>query len=82
MYISFFLGIFSCTPQSTQKNNTMSEYDFKNPQKIKITNKLKEVSGLASANDGNLIAISDELGVVYKLDAENGKVLKRFFEDF
>lgn len=73
------MGIFACAPESDIKKNEMSQYDFKNPIKIKITNKLNEISGLAVTHDDNLFAISDELGVIYKLDSENGKILKRFF---
>ena len=79
MYIAFLFGIFSCSPESTNKISLMESYDFQNPIKIKITNKLKEISGLAKTADENLLAISDELGVIYKLNAENGKIIKRFF---
>jgi uncharacterized protein YjiK len=39
---------------------------------------VSEASGLTTTQDGRLLAHNDEEGVVYELDARNGKVVKRF----
>jgi uncharacterized protein YjiK len=77
----FFLLItlLSFTSTASEKTTVFKNYDFKNFQQIKITSKLKEISGLANSNDGNLFAINDETGIVYKLNPLNGDLIKRFF---
>ena len=39
---------------------------------------LREISGLALTGDGRLLAVSDELAIVYEIDYAAGKLVKRF----
>lgn len=76
---SLLVTLLSFTSTASEKTTVFKNYDFKNFQQIKITLKLKEISGLANSNDGNLFAINDETGIVYKLNPLNGDLIKRFF---
>ena len=48
-------------------------------KKLRLPKKLREVSGLASTPIGRLFGHGDEKGVVYEIDADNGKILKEWF---
>jgi len=71
--------LFSCASTNSEKNDMIKNYSFKNPFQITITSKLNEVSGLTNSDDGNIYAINDEIGIIYKLNPEDGKVIKRFY---
>jgi len=45
----------------------------------KLPKKLQEISGLAVASGGRLLAHDDERGIVYELNVDEGKISKRFF---
>lgn len=74
----FTVVLFSCSNTSSKRGKNIN-YDFNNPQQIIITNKLTEISDIANSNDGSIFAIGDEIGIIYKLDPKNGKIIKRFF---
>ncbi len=40
---------------------------------------LREISGLASSEDGRLFCHNDEKGIVYEIDKTKGKIIKKFF---
>jgi uncharacterized protein YjiK len=65
---------------STGQSPQMSRYDLSAPPtfRLKLTGKLKEISGLCVANNGQLLAHDDESGIVYFLSASTGQVMKRF----
>lgn len=44
----------------------------------KLPDKLYEISGLAVTTDGRLLAVTDELAIVYELDYEQGRLVKAF----
>ncbi|NWF50803.1 MAG: SdiA-regulated domain-containing protein [Ignavibacteriaceae bacterium] len=75
---SSFSFIFS-GPTQTEKS-WLSRYNFNSAdqQKYFLDNDLREISGLALSVDGRLFAHNDEKGVVYELDEENGKIIKKF----
>lgn len=58
-----------------------SKYDFgnKSPKQLELTKELNEISGIAFSESGGLYAHNDEKGIIYKLDAETGKILKKFY---
>lgn len=63
-----------CLPAQTFR----SAYDFDAPILIaELTDELEEISGLGVAPDhtGELLAVQDELGKVYRLNAESGQLL-------
>lgn len=45
---------------------------------FRLQSTLREISGLAFTSDGRLFGHGDEIGVIYQIDPENGKVLKHF----
>jgi uncharacterized protein YjiK len=66
-----------------EKNNDeiIGEKIIKNSQLIshvKLSNQLREISGLACTKDGRVFCHNDEKGVVYEIDPKSGKILKRF----
>jgi len=62
-------------------NSELSKYDIasKTPLIITLPNELKEISGITMTPDGRMFCQQDESGIVYQLDYENGKVIKRFY---
>lgn len=44
----------------------------------RLPGRLNEISGLAMTPDGRLLAVTDEVGIVYELDYENGELVKAF----
>lgn len=76
IFIAFIL--LSCSSTSSDISTMLNNYNFSNPKKTTITSKLNEISGLTTTNDGNILAINDEVGVVYKLNPLTGEVIKRF----
>lgn len=80
-YFPFLILIifFACSSTELMNNAELSNYDFKSPTQIILTKKLNEISGLTESSDGDLFALNDEVGIIYKLDSSTGKVLKKFF---
>ena len=76
---SLIVFISSCNSAALDGIEKMKNYDFKNPIQFNITSKLNEISDLTIAKDGNLFAINDEMGIIYKINENDGKILKRFF---
>lgn len=52
-------------------------YDLEKYQKIKLQHDMEEVSGLEWVGEDQLWAIEDESSIIYRLDPETGKILKR-----
>jgi uncharacterized protein YjiK len=75
---SSFSFIFSGPPQTEE--SWLSRYNFNSAaqQKYFLDNELREISGLALSVDGRLFVHNDEKGVVYELDKENGRIIKKF----
>jgi len=44
----------------------------------RLPDKLREISGLAMTPNGRLLAINDEVAIVYELDYEDGRLVKAF----
>ena len=47
------------------------------PQQMHLPETLREVSGLVAIDESRLLAIADEVGVVYELDFETGRISER-----
>ncbi len=56
----------------------LNDYNYKNPKQLKLSSYLKEISGLAAAEDGRIFTHDDERGIVYQLNYKEGKIVKRF----
>ena len=63
-------------PQSNLKG-----YNLKDGKQFKLSDYLKEISGLAASDDGRIFCHDDERGIVYQLNYEEGKIVKRFSID-
>lgn len=61
-------------------NSALSNYDLssESPEILKLSKELKEISGLTFTSDGRLFAEQDEAGIIYQLDVNGGKIIKRF----
>ena len=44
----------------------------------KLPDKLNEISGLATTPDGRLLAVDDEKAVIYEIDHDEGRIVKKF----
>lgn len=54
-------------------------FDFDRPSVVKLPKKLKEISGLAGwKKPGQLLAVQDEDGLFFVVDAEKGDILEEF----
>lgn len=54
-------------------------FDFDNPEVVKLPEKLKEISGLAGwKEDGQLLAVQDEDGLFFIVDANTGDITDAF----
>ncbi len=75
--------ILSLTNCSSEKSGELSlkNYNLKNDKitSFKISEKLREISGLTIDDENRLFAVADEKAVVYELDNQNGNILKFFY---
>jgi uncharacterized protein YjiK len=72
--LSFVLIILLFSHQiiSQEKSKSLlGEYDFEGATQLKLSNSLKEISGLALINDKEILAHNDEEGIVYTLKIAN-----------
>ena len=60
-------------PQSNLK-----DYNLKEGKQIKLPGYLREISGLAISEEGNIFSHDDERGIVYQIDYTKGDVKKKF----
>ncbi len=65
-------------PQQNYAQSGLSSIDFSESETFILPNKLKEISGIATTNDGRIFAHNDELGVVYQIDFLNKRIVKSF----
>jgi uncharacterized protein YjiK len=78
--ISFsILLISSCNSNASDEKSRVNYYNFDEHEQITISSKLNEISDLTSSSDGNVFAINDEIGIIYKLNPLNGNIIKRFY---
>ena len=63
---------------SIQSSGLSNIYSFKNPNQFTLSSKLNEISGLTNSIDGNLLAINDEKGVIFKLNPNTAEIIKWF----
>src|SRR6187455_2996342 len=59
---------------------TLDLYDFsnENPQILRLSSDLTEISGITFTNDERLFAHTDEYRDISEIDQSTGKVVKRF----
>jgi uncharacterized protein YjiK len=67
-------------PALADESTVLSQYSFdaQSLTQWELPKKLREISGLAMTPDGRLLAHGDELGIVYQIDYDSGKLVKAF----
>lgn len=66
-------------PEPQGAESLLSSYDFQTPiGRFDLPGRLDEISGLAMADDGRLLAHDDERGRIHAIDPRTGEVGKRF----
>ncbi len=88
MLICLLLGlsIIGCEPKAveesgeTQKATLPTPYSFNKPDEVfELPLKLKEISGLGiDASGQNLYTVQDEEGILYVLQAKDGKIIQEY----
>jgi uncharacterized protein YjiK len=66
--------------QGAAAEGILGRYEFsaETAQRWRLPDKLNEVSGLALTEDQRLLAVADELAIVYELDYSAGRLIKAF----
>jgi len=83
--VSSSLLLFLCfiiAQQSDCNDGTLLNYSFsyEHSRTISLPNRLNEISGLAVAGDDRLSSHNDEIGTVYEVNIETGKILNQFLK--
>lgn len=86
--LGLLLGVFlissifwACQSNTSPMSHLL--YNFEEPDlKIDLPSDLKEISGLSWSPEGDLCAVQDEEGILFRLDPQNGEILsqKRFWK--
>jgi len=68
------------TTQVVHGGSSLKSYDFEKETatRWKLSNRLREISGLAMTNDNRLLAHNDEQGIIFEIDYRNGAIVKAF----
>ena len=72
LYAFLLLILINCTPKSIEKKE---DYSFSRPDEVyELPGRLKEVSGIAFANDSTLACVEDEHGIIYLYNLNEKKI--------
>src|SRR5687768_5479907 len=73
-------GLAACAVAQSRPSGGLRHYDLAAApsSRIELPGVLAEVSGIAYAKDGRLLAQGDESAVIYQIDFPGGRVVKRF----
>ena len=52
--------------------------DAESMKQWRLPDRLNEISGLALTSNGRLFAVGDEVAIIYELDYDRGRIVKRF----
>ena len=79
--VLIFLGYFIMAQQSDCNDGTLINYSFsdEHTRTITLPRRLNEISGLAVTGEDRLFSHNDEVGTVYEVDIETGKILNQFY---
>ena len=70
--------IWGCEGKKQKNHHKEKKLKTEKISVIKLPHKLDEISGMAITKDGRLFCHDDERGVVYQINYDNGKIIKRF----
>ena len=78
--ITALLFAVSSSPAQAQTESVLSAYRLdRGPNtEFRLSNRLREISGLAASPEGNVFAHDDEHGIVYQIEPRSGDLLKAF----
>lgn len=74
LYICILLTFNACRGQ-----NAAGVLTGQNVKQLVLSEKLREISGIAFSKDGRLFAHQDEQAIVFQLDPQTGRILKSFY---
>mgnify|MGYP000513028449 CR=1 FL=1 len=76
--ILVLLALSDCIPSNEQtfEGELPAGYSYERMEKVKLSMRMEEVSGLEWVGENELWAIEDESSSIFKLDIESGKVTK------
>ncbi|MEX2495933.1 MAG: SdiA-regulated domain-containing protein [Woeseia sp.] len=79
LFVFLLAGIASAASQE-RSGGILQGYPLSadNSQQWKLPDKLNEISGLAVTEDARLLAVTDEVAIVYELDYSGGRLVKAF----
>lgn len=70
--------ILSCSSNGSNKKSVLYNYDFENPKQFTILSKLNEISGITITKNQKILAINDEIGIIFKIEPLSGEVISAF----
>ncbi len=77
-FLGFFVACSAASDSTESQRIGRFSLDADSFQQWKLPRKLREISGLALTPDDRLFAISDEQGIIYELDYNQGNIVKTF----
>lgn len=63
---------------ASNSNGSVEEFSDQPFYQWRMPDRLREISGLALTTDERLLAITDEIAIVYEIDFESGEIVKEF----
>jgi len=72
------LLLISCNNTKLTPNEKKDNLKSNKSTIVKLPHALDEISGLSTTSDGRLFCHDDERGIIYHIDSETGKIIKRF----
>jgi uncharacterized protein YjiK len=78
--ILFATGIALCVAALAQHAGVLHRFSLEADamNQWRLPDRLNEISGLALTPDGRLLAVNDEVAIVYELDYDDGRIVKAF----
>jgi uncharacterized protein YjiK len=76
--------VIACTlsilSMDTQETSSLYQFNINDESAhlLKLKKELKEISGITFSKDGKLFCHNDEKGIIYQIDINNGKIIKKF----
>lgn len=78
--VLFAISIAVCVAVLAQHAGILQRFSLEadSMKQWRLPDRLNEISGLALTPDGRLLAVNDEVAIVYELDYDDGRIVKAF----
>ena len=78
--VLFAISIAVCVAALAQHAGILQRFSLEadSMKQWRLPDRLNEISGLALTPDGRLLAVNDEVAIVYELDYDDGRIVKAF----